>query len=76
MVTPTRIANGSIGPDCPCFIIIAEAGVDHNGDQELARQLVDAAAASGADAAKFQTFPAERILTPDAPPSLLNLQRP
>ena len=52
MVTPTRIANSSIGSDCPCFII-AETGVNHNGDQELARQSVDAAVDSGADAANF-----------------------
>lgn len=42
--------------------IIAEAGVNHNGDMEIARQLVDAASASGADAVKFQTFQAERLV--------------
>ncbi len=48
-------------------IIIAEAGVNHNGDLELARQLVDAAAEAGADLVKFQTFSAERLLTQSAP---------
>lgn len=43
--------------------IIAEAGVNHNGKVELARQLIDAAKATGADAVKFQTFKTEKILT-------------
>ena len=47
--------------------IIAEAGVNHNGSTELARQLVDAAVAAGADIIKFQTFTAEKVATPDAP---------
>lgn len=43
--------------------VIAEAGVNHNGDFELARQLIDAAHAAKADAVKFQTFKTEKILT-------------
>lgn len=43
--------------------IIAEAGVNHNGNLETACQLVDAAVAAGADAVKFQTFKAENLVT-------------
>ena len=48
-------------------LIIAEAGVNHNGDLELARQLIDAAAEAGADLVKFQTFNADRLATRSAP---------
>ena len=43
--------------------IIAEAGVNHNGNLETAYRLVDAAVAAGADAVKFQTFKAENLVT-------------
>ena len=44
-------------------LIIAEAGVNHNGDLGLAKQLIDAAADAGADLVKFQTFDADRQVT-------------
>ena len=44
-------------------LIIAEAGVNHNGDLDLAKQLIDTAAAAGADLVKFQTFNANRQVT-------------
>jgi len=44
-------------------IIIAEAGVNHNGNLALAKQLIDVAAAAGADIVKFQTFNADRLVT-------------
>lgn len=47
-------------------LIIAEAGVNHNGDIAMARRLVDVAADAGADYVKFQTFKAERLVTADA----------
>ena len=62
---PMLIANKLIGRDQPCFII-AEAGVNHNGDIKLAKQLIDVAADAGADAVKFQTFHADNIVTRDA----------
>ena len=44
-------------------LIIAEAGVNHNGDIELAKKLIDAAVNAGADLVKFQTFHADRLVT-------------
>ncbi|GAB4315760.1 MAG: N-acetylneuraminate synthase [Promethearchaeota archaeon] len=47
--------------------VIAEAGVNHNGSIDLARELVDEAAQAGADAIKFQTFVTEDLVSRDAP---------
>ena len=48
-------------------LIIAEAGVNHNGEIELAKKLIEGAAMAGADLVKFQTFSAEKIVTRNAP---------
>ncbi len=50
----------------PAFII-AEIGVNHNGDLNLAKRLIDEAKAAGADAVKFQTFTAKSLAAPDTP---------
>lgn len=61
-----RIGRHSVGEGQPCFVI-AEAGVNHNGDVALAHELVEIAAEAGADAVKFQTFNAERLASDRAP---------
>jgi len=48
-------------------LIIAEAGVNHNGEIDLAKKLIEGAALAGADLVKFQTFSAEKIVTRNAP---------
>lgn len=57
---PFNIGDRRIGPDEPTFVI-AEAGSNHNGDFETAKELIDVAAAADADAVKFQTFRAESL---------------
>lgn len=54
--------------------IIAEAGVNHNGDIETAKRLVDEAAKAGADAVKFQTFKAENLVCKNAKKAEYQLQ--
>jgi len=48
-------------------LIIAEAGVNHNGERDMAFALVEAAARAGADVVKFQTFKAENLVTRQVP---------
>ena len=47
-------------------MIIAEAGVNHNGDMLMAKKLIDAAAAAGVDYVKFQTFTADKLVSKKA----------
>jgi N,N'-diacetyllegionaminate synthase len=59
-MTVFTIDDRPVGDDAPAFVI-AEAGSNHNGDLELAKELIDAAVDAGADAVKFQTFRAEDL---------------
>lgn len=53
MTEPVRIGNRLVGPGQPCYVA-AEIGINHNGDLDLVRKLVSAAALAGCDAVKFQ----------------------
>ncbi len=68
-LTTIEIDGRLVGEGQPCYVI-AEAGVNHNGDPELAKRLIDIAADAGADAVKFQKRTPADILTAEA------LQRP
>ncbi|MEE4016080.1 N-acetylneuraminate synthase [Roseibium sp. FZY0029] len=60
-----EIGGRKVGPSQPCFVI-AEIGVNHNGDETMAKKLIDAAKIAGADAVKFQTFLADKLVTKTA----------
>jgi N,N'-diacetyllegionaminate synthase len=68
-----EINNYKIGKNEPVFII-AEVGVNHNGDLDLAKKLIKEAARCGADCVKFQTFKAEKLVLEDAPKANYQLQ--
>ncbi len=59
-----EIGDRAIGPGEPTYVI-AEAGSNHNGDLDTAKELIDVAADAGADAVKFQTFRAEDLYVDD-----------
>ncbi|MFT5617440.1 MAG: N,N'-diacetyllegionaminate synthase [Arenicella sp.] len=55
-------------------IIIAEAGVNHNGSLDLAKQLIDVASEAGADFVKFQTFKTELCISKEAPKAIYQIE--
>jgi len=63
---PVRIGSKLIGSGFPAFIV-AEAGVNHKGSLEAAKRMIDEARRAGADAIKFQTYKAEKLVTKTAP---------
>ena len=66
MINIINIENYKIGTNQSVFVI-AEVGVNHNGDLELAKKLVKEAARCGANCVKFQTFKAEKLVLNNAP---------
>ena len=68
-----KINKHILGKNSKCFII-AEAGVNHNGDINLAKQLVFEAKKAGADCVKFQTFKADQVVTEDAPKAMYQIK--
>jgi sialic acid synthase SpsE len=64
-MTTIKIGNRLVGEDQPCFII-AEAGVNHNGELDLAKKLVDVAVEAGVDAVKFQVLTAKGLYVKNA----------
>lgn len=73
MMLSVKIKDRVIGKNQKCFVI-AEAGVNHNGDVALAHKLVEVAASTGADAVKFQYFITEELITPNAPKAEYQVQ--
>lgn len=61
-----KIGNKTIGPNEPVFVI-AEAGINHDGDMKQAEALIRAAKTSGVDAIKFQTYVTEKRVAKDNP---------
>jgi N-acetylneuraminate synthase len=59
-----KIGNTLVGDGYPCFII-AEIGINHNGDMNIAKKLIDAAVAAGCNAVKFQKRTVDVVYTKD-----------
>ena len=57
-----QLGNRRISENDPCYIV-AEIGVNHNGDVDMAHSMIDAAKQAGADAVKFQTYKTDAIIT-------------
>lgn len=63
-MSTVKIGNRQVGDDQPCFII-AEIGINHNGDIDTARRLISVALAAGCDAVKFQKRTVNVVYTPE-----------
>jgi N-acetylneuraminate synthase len=62
-MNPVTIGGRPVGPGHPCYVI-AEIGINHNGDVELAKKLINIAAGAGCDAVKFQKRTVDVVYTP------------
>lgn len=60
--SPITIGGRQVGPGHPCYVV-AEIGINHNGDLEIAQRLIDAAVLSGCDAVKFQKRTVDVVYT-------------
>lgn len=56
-----KVGHKKIGENCPVFVI-AELGINHNGNLKIAKKMIDVAKEAGADCVKFQTFKAEELV--------------
>ena len=63
-MSTVKIGSKLVGGDEPCFII-AEIGINHNGDVDLAKRLISVALAAGCDAVKFQKRSVEVVYSPE-----------
>ena len=63
-MSTVKIGDRRIGDDQPCFIV-AEIGINHNGDIDFAKRLISVAVAAGCDAVKFQKRTIEVVYTPE-----------
>ncbi len=64
MAAKVKIGNRMVGDGEPCFVI-AEIGINHNGDVELAQKLISAAVVAGCDAVKFQKRTVDVVYSPE-----------
>jgi N-acetylneuraminate synthase len=64
VIKAVQIGDRFVGPGHPVFVV-AEVGINHNGDLDIARRLIEAAAAAGCNAVKFQKRTVDVVYTPD-----------
>lgn len=62
MIQPVKIGSQLVGPGHPCYIV-AEIGINHNGDLDIARKLISASSVAGVDAVKFQKRTVDVVYT-------------